>query len=103
MLLAFFPDERPLLCRGSDGQNTVETAVFSRINSSDITAKVEVGKEEGSALITTQSILDKLLASDKIDAETYVALLPPGILHGRSDILEALRKRRKERKGTDEN
>lgn len=103
MLLAFFPDERPLLCRGSDEKNTVETAVFSRISSSDITAKVEVGKEEGSALITTQSILDKLLASDKIDAETYVALLPPGILHGRSDILEALRKCRKERKGTDGN
>lgn len=103
MLLAFFPDERPLLCRRSDGGTAAENAVFSRLNSSDITATVEVGKEEGSALVTTQSILDKLLDGGMIDAETYVALLPPGLLHGRNDILEALRKCRKERKNTDGN
>ena len=98
MLIAFFPDERPLLCRRESGGTAAEMAAFSRLNSSDITATAEIGKEEGSALITTQSILDKLFNGGMIDAETYVALLPPGVLYGRSDILEALRKRKKERK-----
>lgn len=97
MLISYCPDGRRLLCR--DGELlTAEAAGLGCLANGNIIAEVDIGREASSAAVTTQSVLDRLLSDGRIDAETYVKLLPAGILYDRGEIIEGV-KRCAEEKG----
>ena len=91
MIFCYYSDER-LLPFTENGELRAEGVSFTRLSEALICAHVDVGNVERSSPITTQSILDKLLASGHISAQTYLEMLPAGILQERNKIIECVKR-----------
>lgn len=96
MIFCYYSSDR-LLPFIEDGKLRAEKVDLNRLSEALICAHVDVGNVERSSPITTQSILDKLLSSGHISAETYLEMLPAGIVQERQKLIECV-KRDTERK-----
>lgn len=97
MMFCFYADGR-LLPYMEDGRLTAGNLSYSRLRDALICAHVEVGNVERSSPLTTQSILDKLLSSGHISAESYLKMLPAGMVREREKLIECVQNDRQVRK-----
>ena len=97
MIFNYYPQGR-LVAFEQDGQLVAESYDFSRLREALVSAHVEIGNVDRLSPITTQTLLDRLLAEKCISAESYVSLLPSGLIQNRERLIEELRKN--EQRGT---
>lgn len=97
MLLNYYPADRKLLF-SDNGKILAESIRTDRLKNALICACVEIGSIEHSTPITTQLVLDKLLDGGHISADTYLSLLPSGVLRDRDNIVATVREDKTVRK-----
>ncbi len=90
MIFAYYPNGRLLPCKADDGTRA-EPCDYSSLHDALISAHVEVGDLDTVSPITTQSVLDRLYADGSLSAESYISLLPAGIIQNRERLLAELR------------
>ncbi len=91
MIFSYYPNGRLLTCKG-EGLSCAEACDYSRLRDALITAHVELGDLDSVSPITTQSVLDRLYADGALSAESYISLLPAGMIQNRERLLEELRR-----------
>ncbi len=101
MIFNYYPQGR-LVTFERDGQLVAESYDFSRLREALVSAHVEVGNVDRLSPITTQTLLDRLLAEKCISAESYISLLPSGLIQNRERLLEEIRKNEERRADGDE-
>ncbi len=97
MIFSYYPNGR-LLTYDDDGRPCAEACDYSRLHDALISAHVEVGDLDTVSPITTQSVLDRLYADGSLSAESYISLLPAGIIQNRERLLDELRRSAKRSK-----
>ncbi len=91
MIFNYYPEGR-FITFEDEGELVAEQFDYSRLRDSLVSAHVEVGNVDRASPITTQTVLDRLLAEKCISAESYISLLPSGLIQNRDRLLDELRR-----------
>jgi hypothetical protein len=90
MVLLYYPKDR-LIPYKENGELCSACFSFEKMKDSLISSHVEVSNIERSSPVAVQSVLDKLLDGGHIGAETYISLLPQGVLQSKEQILKSIK------------
>lgn len=91
MIFSYYPDGRLLAFR-QDGEIRIGNVNFGRLQRSLIRSHIDVRTNDDGSDLTTQSVLNSLLDAGHISTETYLGLLPAGVLRERDKIIERVKR-----------
>ena len=96
MIFLYYPKDR-LVPYTENGELRAERFSFDKMKDALICSHVEVSNIERSSPVAVQSILDKLLDGGHIAADTYISLLPQGVIQSKDEIIASIKKERNQR------
>ncbi len=101
MIFLYYPKDR-LIPYKENGETHAECFSFKKMKDALICSHVEVSNIERSSPVAVQSILDKLLDGGHIGADTYISLLPQGVIQSKEEIIESIKNERERNKSINE-